>query len=54
MRLDVDAPLSAEWLSGRTALVTGGGGRESGVGGGPPRAPYPGVKREPARAGAGS
>jgi NAD(P)-dependent dehydrogenase (short-subunit alcohol dehydrogenase family) len=32
MRVDVDAPLSAEWMSGRKALVTGGGGRESGPG----------------------
>jgi NAD(P)-dependent dehydrogenase (short-subunit alcohol dehydrogenase family) len=31
MRVDVDAPLTAEWMGGRTALVTGGGGRESGV-----------------------
>jgi NAD(P)-dependent dehydrogenase (short-subunit alcohol dehydrogenase family) len=33
MRIDVDAPLSAEWMSGRTALVTGGGGRDGGVDG---------------------
>ncbi|MBV9685582.1 MAG: SDR family oxidoreductase [Solirubrobacterales bacterium] len=32
MRLDVDAPLDAEWMRGRTALVTGGGGREEGPG----------------------
>jgi NAD(P)-dependent dehydrogenase (short-subunit alcohol dehydrogenase family) len=32
MRVDVDAPLSAEWMSGRKALVTGGGGREGGPG----------------------
>jgi NAD(P)-dependent dehydrogenase (short-subunit alcohol dehydrogenase family) len=32
MRIDVDAPLSAEWMSGRKALVTGGGGRETGAG----------------------
>ncbi len=32
MRVDVDAPLSAEWMSGRKALVTGGGGRAEGVG----------------------
>ena len=32
MRIDVDAPLSAEWMSGRKALVTGGGGRAEGVG----------------------
>jgi len=32
MRIDVDAPLSAEWMSGRTALVTGGGGRDGGPG----------------------
>jgi NAD(P)-dependent dehydrogenase (short-subunit alcohol dehydrogenase family) len=31
-RVDIDAPLSAEWLSGRTALVTGGGGRGVGPG----------------------
>jgi NAD(P)-dependent dehydrogenase (short-subunit alcohol dehydrogenase family) len=29
---DIDGPLSAEWMTGRTALVTGGGGRESGPG----------------------
>jgi NAD(P)-dependent dehydrogenase (short-subunit alcohol dehydrogenase family) len=37
MRIDLDAPLGAEWMSGRTALVTGGGGRDgalAGVGGG--------------------
>jgi NAD(P)-dependent dehydrogenase (short-subunit alcohol dehydrogenase family) len=32
MRIDVDAPLRAEWMSGRTALVTGGGGRDGGPG----------------------
>ncbi|MBV9338822.1 MAG: SDR family oxidoreductase [Solirubrobacterales bacterium] len=32
MRVDVDAPLDAEWMRGRTALVTGGGGREGGPG----------------------
>ncbi len=32
MRYDVDSPLSAEWMSGRTALVTGGGGRHGGPG----------------------
>ncbi|HTT29963.1 MAG TPA: SDR family oxidoreductase [Solirubrobacteraceae bacterium] len=32
MRVDVDAPLSAEWMTGRTALVTGGGGRDGGPG----------------------
>ncbi|HEY4828795.1 MAG TPA: SDR family oxidoreductase [Solirubrobacteraceae bacterium] len=32
MRVDVDAPLSAEWMSGRKALVTGGGGRANGPG----------------------
>jgi len=32
MRVDVDAPLSAEWMSGRKALVTGGGGRDGGPG----------------------
>lgn len=31
-RVDIDAPLSAEWMTGRTALVTGGGGREGGPG----------------------
>jgi NAD(P)-dependent dehydrogenase (short-subunit alcohol dehydrogenase family) len=31
-RLDVDGPLTAEWMAGRTALVTGGGGREGGPG----------------------
>jgi NAD(P)-dependent dehydrogenase (short-subunit alcohol dehydrogenase family) len=29
---DIDAPLAAEWMSGRVAIVTGGGGRGSGVG----------------------
>jgi len=32
MRVDVDGPLSAEWMTGRTALVTGGGGRDGGPG----------------------
>ncbi len=32
MRVDVDAPLHPERMRGRTALVTGGGGRESGPG----------------------
>jgi NAD(P)-dependent dehydrogenase (short-subunit alcohol dehydrogenase family) len=32
MRIDLDAPIGAEWMSGRKALVTGGGGRESGPG----------------------
>ena len=32
MRVDVDGQLSAEWMTGRTALVTGGGGREGGPG----------------------
>jgi NAD(P)-dependent dehydrogenase (short-subunit alcohol dehydrogenase family) len=32
MRVDVDAPLQAEWMTGRTALVTGGGGRAGGPG----------------------
>jgi NAD(P)-dependent dehydrogenase (short-subunit alcohol dehydrogenase family) len=32
MRVDVDAPLSAEWMSGRNALVTGGGARDGGPG----------------------
>ena len=32
MRVDVDASLSAEWMTGRTALVTGGGGRDGGPG----------------------
>lgn len=32
MRVDVDAPLDAQWMRGRTALVTGGGGREEGPG----------------------
>jgi NAD(P)-dependent dehydrogenase (short-subunit alcohol dehydrogenase family) len=27
---DIDAPLAAEWMRGRTALVTGGGGRGDG------------------------
>ena len=29
---DIDAPLGAEWMRGRTALVTGGGGRTGGPG----------------------
>jgi NAD(P)-dependent dehydrogenase (short-subunit alcohol dehydrogenase family) len=32
MRYDIDGPLGAEWMTGRTALVTGGGGREGGPG----------------------
>jgi NAD(P)-dependent dehydrogenase (short-subunit alcohol dehydrogenase family) len=32
MRIDVDAPLNPEWMSGRKALVTGGGGRAEGPG----------------------
>ena len=32
MRIDVDGRLDADWMSGRTALVTGGGGRDGGVG----------------------
>jgi NAD(P)-dependent dehydrogenase (short-subunit alcohol dehydrogenase family) len=32
MRIDVDGPLDAEWMAGRAALVTGGGGRDGGVG----------------------
>jgi NAD(P)-dependent dehydrogenase (short-subunit alcohol dehydrogenase family) len=32
MRIDPDAPISAEWMSGRKALVTGGGGRDGGPG----------------------
>jgi NAD(P)-dependent dehydrogenase (short-subunit alcohol dehydrogenase family) len=32
MRVDVDGPLGAEWMRGRTALVTGGGGRDGGPG----------------------
>jgi NAD(P)-dependent dehydrogenase (short-subunit alcohol dehydrogenase family) len=35
----------ARWISGQVLAVDGGG---------PPRAPYPGVSREPARAGVGS
>ncbi len=31
-RFDVDAPLDAEWMAGRTVLVTGGGGRVDGPG----------------------
>jgi NAD(P)-dependent dehydrogenase (short-subunit alcohol dehydrogenase family) len=32
MRVDVDGPLTAEAMTGRTALVTGGGGRDGGPG----------------------
>jgi NAD(P)-dependent dehydrogenase (short-subunit alcohol dehydrogenase family) len=32
MRIDVDGPLDAAWMTGRTALVTGGGGRAGGPG----------------------
>jgi NAD(P)-dependent dehydrogenase (short-subunit alcohol dehydrogenase family) len=32
MKIDVDGPLDAEWMRGRTALVTGGGGRAGGPG----------------------
>jgi NAD(P)-dependent dehydrogenase (short-subunit alcohol dehydrogenase family) len=32
MRIDVDAPLSAQWMGGRKVLVTGGGGRAQGAG----------------------
>ena len=32
MRVDIDSPLSAEWMQGRAALVTGGGGRTGGPG----------------------
>jgi NAD(P)-dependent dehydrogenase (short-subunit alcohol dehydrogenase family) len=32
MRIDVDGLLGAEWMSGRTAMVTGGGGRDGGPG----------------------
>ncbi len=32
MRVDVDAPLIAQWMSGRHALITGGGGRDGGPG----------------------
>jgi NAD(P)-dependent dehydrogenase (short-subunit alcohol dehydrogenase family) len=32
MRIDLDAPLGTEWMSGRRALVTGGGGRDGGAG----------------------
>jgi NAD(P)-dependent dehydrogenase (short-subunit alcohol dehydrogenase family) len=32
MRVDVDGPLTAEWMTARTALVTGGGGRDGGPG----------------------
>jgi NAD(P)-dependent dehydrogenase (short-subunit alcohol dehydrogenase family) len=31
-RFDIDGPLAAEWMRGRTALVTGGGGRDGGPG----------------------
>ena len=30
MSLDIDGPLEAEWMRGRAALVTGGGGRDDG------------------------
>jgi 3-oxoacyl-[acyl-carrier protein] reductase len=32
MRVDVDAPLRADWMRGRAALVTGGAGRDGGPG----------------------
>jgi NAD(P)-dependent dehydrogenase (short-subunit alcohol dehydrogenase family) len=32
MRIDVDGPLDAAWMTGRAALVTGGGGRAGGPG----------------------
>ena len=32
MRISIDAPLNAEWMRGRAALVTGGGGRDGGPG----------------------
>lgn len=32
MRVDIDAPLEAEWMRGRAALITGGGGRDGGPG----------------------
>jgi NAD(P)-dependent dehydrogenase (short-subunit alcohol dehydrogenase family) len=32
MRIDVDGPLDAAWMTARTALVTGGGGRAGGPG----------------------
>jgi NAD(P)-dependent dehydrogenase (short-subunit alcohol dehydrogenase family) len=32
VRIEIDGPLSAEWMSGRAALVTGGGGRDGGPG----------------------
>jgi NAD(P)-dependent dehydrogenase (short-subunit alcohol dehydrogenase family) len=32
MRVSIDAPLHAEWMRGRAALVTGGGGRDGGPG----------------------
>ena len=31
-RFDIDGPLSAAWMTDRTALVTGGGGRDGGPG----------------------
>jgi NAD(P)-dependent dehydrogenase (short-subunit alcohol dehydrogenase family) len=31
MRVDIDGPLSAEWMTGRRALITGGGVREAGA-----------------------
>lgn len=31
-RFDIDGPLSAEWMTGRTVLVTGGGCRDGGPG----------------------
>jgi NAD(P)-dependent dehydrogenase (short-subunit alcohol dehydrogenase family) len=34
MRVNADAPPSAEWMSGRAALVTGGGGRDGAGAGG--------------------
>jgi NAD(P)-dependent dehydrogenase (short-subunit alcohol dehydrogenase family) len=32
MRVDIDGPLKAEWMSDRAVLVTGGGGRDGGPG----------------------
>jgi NAD(P)-dependent dehydrogenase (short-subunit alcohol dehydrogenase family) len=32
VRVDIDGPLRAEWMSSRKALVTGGGGRDGGPG----------------------
>ena len=32
MRVSIDGPLHAEWMRGRAALVTGGGGRDGGPG----------------------